>query len=101
MSFVRVTSKSELVPGTMKDVEVNSIQILLVNLDDNYFAIGNICKHKGCKLSMGTLTGEVVQCPCHGSRYNVRTGEIVRGPTTEPEPSYEVKIENDQILVKV
>ena len=101
MSFVRVASKGELAPGTMKGVEANSTRILLVNLGDNYFAIGNVCKHMGCKLSSGVLAGEVVQCPCHGSRYKVRTGEIVRGSTTKPEPAYEVKVENDQIFVRV
>ena len=85
----------------MKEAEADSTQILLVNLANDYFAIGNICSHKGCKLSTGTLTGEVVQCRCHGSQYKVKTGEIVRGPTKKPEPAYEVKVENDQILVKI
>lgn len=98
---MKAASKSELKSGTIKAVQVNSMNILLVNLGDSFFAIGNICKHQGCKLSSGLLSGEVIQCPCHGSRYNVKTGAIVNGPTKEPEPSYEVRVENDQIFVKV
>ena len=80
---------------------MDSIHVLLVNVADNYFAIGNVCKHMGCRLSSGVLRGDVVECPCHGSRYSVKTGENVRGPTTKSEPTYEVKVENDQIFVKV
>ncbi len=100
LSFVKVASKSELAAGSMKGVKAGLTQILLVNLAGNYYAIGDICKHRGCKLSTGTLTDEVVQCPCHGSRFNVKTGKVVRGPAAEPEPTYEIKVENDQVLVK-
>ncbi len=101
MSFIKVANTNEVIPGILKAVEINSTQILLVNLAGNYFALGNICKHRGCPLSAGILRGEVIECACHGSQYNVKTGVIVRGPTKEPESSYEVKVENDQILIKI
>lgn len=101
MSFVEVTSKNELGLGMMKAVTAKNTNILLLRLDDGFFAIGNICKHRGCQLSEGVLSEGVVECPCHGSRYNAKTGAIVKGPTKQPEPSYEVKVENDQILVKL
>ncbi len=100
MSFVKVAEKDELSPGTMKGAKANSTHVLLVNLDGSYYAIGNICKHMQCELSGGTLKGEVITCPCHGSQYNVKTGAVVRGPTKAPEPAYEVKVEGEQVLVK-
>ncbi len=101
MSFVRVASTHDVMPGAMRAVTADSTEILLVNLAGTYFAIGNICRHKGCRLSVGNLSGDVVQCPCHGSQYNIRTGAIIRGPTIEPEPFFEVRVENDQILVRI
>ena len=88
-----------LEPGKMKSIEINGKSILLVNLNARYYAIGNICTHMGCRLSDGTLTGETVQCPCHGSIFNVTTGAVVRGPAQDPEQSYPLKIEQDQVLV--
>jgi nitrite reductase/ring-hydroxylating ferredoxin subunit len=99
MGFVKVSSKEEVSPGKMKLVEANGTQVLLSNIAGEYFAIGNKCTHRGCKLSSGTLDGEIVKCPCHGSKFNVKTGEVMRGPATKPEPKYTVKVEKDQILV--
>ncbi len=101
MSFVPVAVKGEVTPGLMKAVQVNSTHILLINLAGDYYAIGNICKHQGCPLSAGILMGEIIVCACHNSRYNVKTGAVVGGPATEPEPTYEVQVDRDQILVKL
>jgi len=99
MVFVEVASKKDVPVGKMKMVEVNGTSILLVNLAGDYYAIGNICSHRGCKLSSGMLDGEIVRCSCHGSRFKVKTGEVVGGPATKPETTYEVKAEEDQILI--
>lgn len=101
MGFVEVALKNELSVGKMKMVEANGVTILLANIAGEYFAIGNKCTHVGCKLSDGTLNGEIVKCPCHGSSFNVKTGEVVHGPATNPEPKYLVKVEEMQILVNV
>jgi 3-phenylpropionate/trans-cinnamate dioxygenase ferredoxin component len=83
----------------MKLIEVNKIPILVVNVEGEYFAIENKCYHRGCKLSNGTLTGEIVKCKCHGSSFNVKTGEVVHGPASKSEPKHTVKIEGNEILV--
>lgn len=85
----------------MKGVKVGDKDILIADLDGNYYAIGNRCTHAGCKLSEGTLGGENVRCPCHMSVFNVKTGNIVDGPAREPATIFQVKIEGDQILVNV
>jgi len=85
----------------MKGVKVGDKDILIADLDGNYYAIGNRCTHAGCKLSEGTLGGENVRCPCHMSVFNVKTGNIVDGPAREPATIFQVKIEGDQMLVNV
>jgi nitrite reductase/ring-hydroxylating ferredoxin subunit len=99
MSFVIVAPAADLKPNQMKPVNANGKPILLVNLEGTYYAIGNKCTHMQCTLTNGELKGEIVQCPCHGSRFNLKTGKVV-GLAAVPEPKYDLKIENGQILIK-
>ena len=92
-----LASVQAVTPGKMIGVEINGKNILIVNLNGKYFAIGNSCTHEGCLLSDGTLNGEKVHCACHGSTFDIRTGAAVKGPAKDPEPSYELKIDRDQI----
>jgi len=101
MGFVKVASKKDLELGKMIGVEAGGKPIFLVNLEGKYYAIGNVCTHMGCVLSSGVLKGETVQCPCHGSVFNVKTGSVVKGPAKKPEPAFQVRVEGDQILVNV
>ena len=99
MGFIRLASINELKPNQMKAVDADGKPVLLVNLNGTFYAIGNKCTHMGCALSNGTLKGDNVQCPCHGSTFDIKTGNIVRGPAEKPEPKYELKIEKDQVLI--
>jgi len=99
LGFVKVASKEDVSAGKMKLAEANGTLVLLANVAGEYYAIGNKCTHRGCKLSSGTLDGEIVKCPCHGSKFNVKTGEVMHGPANKPEPKYAVKVEKDQVVV--
>ena len=99
MGFVRLASINELKPNQMKVIDAEGRPVLLVNLNGEFYAIGNKCTHMGCALSNGTLKGDNVQCPCHGSTFDLKTGNVVRGPAEKPEPKYELKIEKDQVLI--
>lgn len=101
MGFVKVASTKDLTPGKMKGVEAGGKSVLLVNLANKYYAIANVCTHLGCRLSDGMLKGENVQCPCHGSVFDVKTGKFVKGPATKLEPSYDVKVEGDQVMISI
>ena len=99
MTSVTVASASELKPDEMKAVNVNGKPILLVNLNGTFYAIGNICTHMGCPLSKGTLKDENIECVCHGSMFDIKTGKVIRGPAETPEQKYLVKVENGKVLV--
>jgi len=101
MGFVKVTSTKKLSSANMLGVELGERKILIVNLNGKYYAIGNVCTHLACMLSDGELKGETVQCPCHGSIFNVKTGNVVKGPAKRSEPTFEVKVEGEQILVNL
>ncbi len=98
--FVNVADINEIKSSQMKEVEVEGQKILIANIKEKYYAIGNICTHEGGPLANGTLHDFEVECPWHGSKFDVRTGEVTNPPASEPELSYEIKVEGNQILVK-
>ena len=98
--FVRVASTDDISEGKMRKVIVGTQQVLVVNVKGKYYAIGNVCTHLGGPLDRGILEGREVQCPLHGSRFDVTSGEVKRGPATRPEPVYDIKVEAGSILVR-
>jgi len=98
--FVKVADTKNIQPSHMKEVHVDGENICLVNVDGKYYAIGSICTHEGGPLADGTLEGYEVECPWHGSKFDVRTGDVTNPPASEPEPSYEVKVDGSNILIK-
>jgi glycine betaine catabolism B len=98
--FVNVADTQDIQPSQMKEVEVNGEKICLANVEGKYYAIGNVCTHLGGPLAQGKLEGYEVQCPWHGSRFDIRTGRVARPPAIRSEPTYEIKVEDDNILVK-
>ncbi len=98
--FVKVASTAEIPQGGMKKVMLGTQQVLLVNIGGNFHAIGNVCTHVGGPLDRGKLEGHEVECPLHGSRFDVTTGAVKRGPAAKPESSYEVKIEGQDIKLR-
>jgi 3-phenylpropionate/trans-cinnamate dioxygenase ferredoxin subunit len=69
--------------------------------DGEVFALSDICSHEEVELSDGELDGEDVECPSHGSRFNVRTGEVSGLPADEPVATYPVTIADGEIFVDV
>jgi len=99
MVFTKAASASNLAPGGKLGVTVNGKPVLIVNVGGSIYAIGGKCTHMGCMLVDGTVTGERIQCVCHGSVFELKTGAVYHGPATLPEPSYPIKIEAGNILV--
>ena len=65
------------------------------------YAFDDLCKHEGCPLSSGLLTGTTLMCQCHGSKYDITSGAVLRGPATEPLATYEVREQDGKIQVRV
>jgi glycine betaine catabolism B len=98
--FVKVAETEDVQVSQMMTVKVNDEKICLANVNGKYYAIGNVCTHMGGPLAEGKLEDYIVQCSWHGSRFDIRSGEVVRPPAMKPESTYEVKVENNDILVK-
>ena len=106
--YVKVAVKSEIPIGKMKMVKLGDKEVLIANVNGHYYAISDRCTHAGTDLSQGTLEGNIIECPKHHSKFDVTTGKVVSPPTIaffhpkiKDETSYQVKIENEDILVKL
>ena len=71
---------SDLKPGEMKRVMVDGQRVLLANVDGAFCALKDECGHQKAALSKGTLQGDVIECPLHFARFDVRTGRALSGP---------------------
>lgn len=98
--FVPVLSDAELREGEMKRADAGGVPVLLVRCEGDVCALAHTCSHLGGPLSEGKLEGDVVQCPWHGSRFNVRDGSVVDGPATFPQPRFETRVREGQIEVR-
>ena len=105
--YVKVAVKAEIPVGKMKSFKLEGKEILIANVNGNYYAINNRCTHAGGDLSQGSLEGNVVTCPRHHAKFDVTTGKLVSKPkigflhiNANEEQTYQVKVENDNITVK-
>lgn len=94
-------SENEFQEGQMRSFSVGGVEVMVVSISGKLYAIGNVCTHRSCPLSDGFLEGFVVTCACHGFEFDVTTGEVVGVPLIENEPSYEVKVEDGKVYVRV
>lgn len=102
VNFQKVANLSELKDGTVKGVKIGDEQIALYRFGDEVLATSDICTHEECIISDNFyVEGEEVECTCHGSRFNIKSGENTVPPAAEPLKTYKVKIEGEEVLVEV
>ncbi|HZA68684.1 MAG TPA: non-heme iron oxygenase ferredoxin subunit [Nitrososphaeraceae archaeon] len=127
--FVNLASIDEIPEGKMKHAEIDGNEILVANTDGKIYALCDRCSHTNAPLSMGNLKDNVVTCPMHGARFDIKTGKKISDPTmpsinmdslpsnlqkymqhagqilsrirTYDQKKYEVKIEGNSVKVKV
>ena len=100
VEYQPVANQKDLREGGLLRVELFGKPLVLSLVNGKVYALDAVCSHEGGPLDEGTLDGYEVECPWHGSKFDVRTGEVTNPPAEIPQLSYEVKVENDKILVK-
>ncbi len=96
-----VLAEGDLAEGQPKRVEADGVPVMLLRLDGEVVAISATCTHLGGPLDEGKIEGDTVTCPWHGSVFCVRDGKLLHGPATMPEPSFEVRVQDGRIAVRV
>jgi cytochrome P450/nitrite reductase/ring-hydroxylating ferredoxin subunit len=97
----RVGADEDAPDGTLNRIEVDGIAVCLGRVGGAWVAFDDTCTHEECPLSDGELDGAVVVCPCHGSEFDVRTGDVLTPPALEPLPIYEARAEGGDLLVRL
>jgi apoptosis-inducing factor 3 len=99
---VKVGMLSDFPKGEMKSVSIGEDkEILIVNLNDELYAVGAHCTHYGAPLAKGILNGNTIICPWHHACFNAKNGDLKEPPALDSLPGFEVIIENDRVIVKV
>ena len=101
MAEVTVTALDQLGDRELAAVEVCGTPHAIARAHRTIYPVGDTCTHLGCSLAEGSLGGTIVTCPCHGSQFDVTTGDVVRGPAREPVGSYPVRLEGDALRIDV
>lgn len=101
MPWVKASKTSEVSDGRIKSFDVTGKKIAIARVGEEFFAIDDTCTHAQCSLGEGFLIDYEVECPCHGSRFDVTNGSVRILPATIPIKTYELKIEGDDILVEI
>jgi nitrite reductase/ring-hydroxylating ferredoxin subunit len=96
-----VCEMTEIMPGQMKKVSVDENEILVTNIDGNYFAIDDTCSHAGATLSEGKLEDSIITCDWHGAKFDCKNGKLVKFPGEINDlGSYKVVIESNNVFVE-
>jgi 3-phenylpropionate/trans-cinnamate dioxygenase ferredoxin subunit len=104
MALVSVGKTGDVPEGEVRRFEVDGREIALVNLGDGQFrAVGDICSHAHAHLHEGEVDPdfETIECPRHGSTFDLDTGKPRSLPATSAVPVYEVVVEDDEVKVDI
>lgn len=96
-----VASTDELEVDQMKLLHVGGDRVVLGRTDDGWVAFGDRCTHRGASLADGVMICATVQCPWHGSQFDVRTGRVAAGPAEHAVPVHEPREQDGQVLLLV
>lgn len=94
-----VCNQSELNVGQMMMARVGNEGVVIGRCAEGYAAFSNHCTHKGGPLADGALVGCTVQCPWHGSQFDIHSGRVVAGPASHKIPTYDVEVRGGEIYV--
>jgi 3-phenylpropionate/trans-cinnamate dioxygenase ferredoxin component len=104
MTLVKVCAATEVREGEARRYVLGSREICVVNLGAGGFrAIGDLCSHAEAFLHEGEVDvdDETIECPRHGSTFDLNSGKPRSLPATLPVPAYDLRLENDDILIEV
>ncbi len=99
--FIKALATTELPAGKATAVELNGKKVAVFNVDGTFYAMDDTCTHRGGPLSEGQVDGTVVTCPWHGAEFDVTSGQALGPPAPGGVTSFEVKVEGNDVMVKV
>jgi 3-phenylpropionate/trans-cinnamate dioxygenase ferredoxin subunit len=101
--FIPVARVSDLPDPGKALVEVEDRLLVLIRAAGHFYALDDVCTHDGGPLSEGPLDAPAgtIACPRHGAKFDVKTGAALTMPATKPTKAHDVKIDGDQVLIRL
>jgi len=101
VDYIRVGSLAEVPEGELRAYDLAIGRVAVAHFENEVFAAGDECTHQGCSLADGELSDmePEVECPCHASVFDFRSGEPLDGPAEDPLPVYPARIVDGWIEV--
>ena len=100
MPFVRAAKIAEVPAGAIHEFQVAGKAVAVANVAGKFYAISDVCVHRGGPLGQGELHETVVTCPWHGWQYDVTTGKVTQNPTMGV-ACYATEVRDDEIFVDI
>lgn len=91
--WVEIAKLDQLPHGQGMRVEALGHRIAVFRIDDDVYAVGDVCSHAEASLSEGEVFDDEVECPRHGASFDLKTGKAMTLPATRPVPTYEVRVD--------
>jgi nitrite reductase/ring-hydroxylating ferredoxin subunit len=102
MTRVVIARTDDIKPGGLLRVEVGDLALCIAHVDgDGFYAVEDRCSHEQVELSAGELLGTEVECPLHGSLFDVKTGEVCGLPADRPVQTYELEVDGHDLVAEL
>ena len=95
----RLCAFAELATGVPLRVELDDLEVAVVKVGEEVFAIEDVCSHADIPLSEGDVDDCTIECALHGSRFDLRTGKPTGPPAVRSVPVYPVTVDGQRVLV--
>ncbi len=99
--FVRVCKVGDVADPGKQIFDLGERYIVLFHVEGQFYALDDLCTHDGGPLGEGTLEGLTIACPRHGAKFDIRDGRVLCMPATSGTPRTKVKVEGDEVFVKI
>jgi nitrite reductase/ring-hydroxylating ferredoxin subunit len=99
--WVQVARTTDIPPGHAARVEIDDVPVAIFNVDGEFYAVDDTCSHQEASLSEGDLDVDrcAIECPLHGSAFDLRTGEVLSLPAVEPVRVHQLEVRGGAIHV--
>jgi len=98
--WIAVFNENTLMNGENSVIDIDGTDIAIFKIDNEFFAIEDVCSHDGTEIASGELDGDEIICPRHGARFCVKTGTVKSAPAYEDIHSYPIRIVEGMVQIK-
>jgi 3-phenylpropionate/trans-cinnamate dioxygenase ferredoxin component len=98
--WVVVDAVDAIAQGTSTVVDVDDVMVAVFNINGDFFAVEDVCSHDGGEIASGCVKGYELECPRHGARFNIKTGEVLCAPAYEDLETFPIRIVNNTVQVR-